>query len=209
MPRPASLTKAKIAAAALALADRDGLEGVSMRKLADTLGVGAMSLYNHIADKAELERLLLDAVVSDIAPPKPVGPWRQRIMVAMRGIRAALTRHPALVPLLLKRTTVSPAALRPIEEILAALKVGGFEGKAQLHAYHALLSYLTGAVLTDLNSALSLRRGRTTSTVTGEVLQLDPQAFPNLIACARLAHKSDSKEEFSYGLAALLAGLKP
>lgn len=209
MPRPATLTKAKIASAALALADRDGLDGLSMRRLAEALGVGAMSLYNHIADKAELERLLLDAVVSGIAPSKRRGSWRQRITAAMHGMRAALTRHPALVPLLLKRTTASPAALQPIEEILAALQAGGFEGKAQLHAYHALLSYLTGAVLTDLNGALSLRRGRTTATVAGEVLQLDPEAFPNLIACARIAGESDSAAEFDYGLMALLSGLKP
>ncbi len=125
LSRPARLTKEKIAAAALDLADREGLEALSMRRLAETLGVGAMSLYNHVQDKADLERLMLDVLVESIAAPKRTGSWQQRVKATMHAIRDALNRHPGLVPLLLKRTTASPAALRPIEEILTALSAGG------------------------------------------------------------------------------------
>lgn len=208
MPRPARISREQIGAAALALADRDGLEAVSMRAVAAALGVGTMSLYNHVRNKADLERLLLDAATASGAAPPPRGSWEVRAKSALRSIRVALERHPGVVPLLLKRPTTSEAALRPIEVLLAALHDGGFAGAALLRAYHVLFGFLTGFVLTDLTGALASRRGRSVSEVAAAVAGLDPGRFPNLTACARIAGRAKPGEEFEYGLDAVLAGLR-
>jgi len=208
MPRTVGLSRERIAAAALALADRDGLDALSMRKLANELGVGAMSLYNHVRDKADLERLLLNAVFEPMPEADSSASWEARAKAELRAVRAALERHPGLVPLLLKRPTTSEAAVRPIEALLAALHAGGFRGLALLRAYHTLFGFLTGFVLTDLTGALSIRNRRTTSDVAAAVHALDATRFPHLKACAELAVRADVGDEFEYGLAAVIAGLK-
>ncbi len=208
MPPAARLSREKIAAAALALADREGLDALSMRNVASALGVGAMSLYNHVRDKADLESLLLDAVFAPVKPASRNGNWEARAKASVRAIRTALNSHPSLAPLLLKRTTSSEAALQPIEDLLSALDVGGFKGRALLRAYHTLLGFLTGFVLTDLTGALSIRNQRSLPDVAKSVMDLDSTRFPHLRACAKMATQSKPGEEFEYGLSAVLAGLK-
>ena len=208
MPRPARISRETIAAAALAIADRDGLEAVSMRAVAAALGVGTMSLYNHVRNKADLERVLLNAAAAPVGKAEQGGPWETRVKSALRAIRTALERHPGVVPLLLKRPTTSEAALRPIEALLAALHDGGFRGAALVRAYHVLFGFLTGFVLTDLTGRLAARRGRAVSEVAAAVAELDPARFPHLIASAAIAPKAKPGEEFEYGLDAVLAGLR-
>lgn len=208
MPRP-GLSREKIALAALKLADRDGLEALSMRKLADALGVGAMSLYNHVRDKAELESLLLEKAFEAMPPIVRSGAWQHRVTQAATALRDAFSKHPGLTPLLLRRTTVSTTALQPIEEILAGLDAGGFKGTELLRAYHVVLAYLTGFLLTDLTGALAITRNRTTADVAGAVLQLDNTRFPHLTAIAQVAARSRSSGEFEYGLAVVIKGLRP
>jgi len=208
VPRPARISREQIATAALAIADRDGLDAVSMRSVAAALGAGTMSLYNHVRNKADLERLLLDAATAPGTAAAPRGSWEARTKAALRSIRAALERHPGVVPLLLKRPTTSEAALQPIEALLAALRDGGFAGTALLRAYHVLFGFLTGFVLTDLTGTLATRRGRSVSEVAAAVSGLDPARFPNLTACAKLAGRAKPGEEFEYGLDAVLAGLR-
>src|SRR6187455_2227551 len=140
-----------------------------MRSVAARLGVGTMSLYNHVRNKADLERLLLDAATAPAAAAAARGTWEARAKAVLRSIRAALERHPGVVPLLLKRPTTSEAALQPIEALLAALREGGFAGTALLRAYHVLFGFLTGFVLTDLTGAPATRRGRAVSEVAAAV----------------------------------------
>ena len=208
MPRPARISRDQIAAAALAIADQDGLEAVSMRSVAAALGAGTMSLYNHVRNKADLERLVLEAATAPGTAAAPRGSWEARAKAVLRSIRSALERHPGVVPLLLKRPTTSEAALAPIEALLAALREGGFTGTALLRAYHVLFGFLTGFVLTDLTGTLATRRGRSVSEVAAAVAGLDPARFPNLTACAKLAGRAKPGEEFEYGLDAVLAGLR-
>jgi AcrR family transcriptional regulator len=208
LPARSRLSREKIAAAALRIADAKGLEAVSMRNVAEALGVGTMSLYNHVRDKADLETLLLDVVSRPEKPSAKKGDWEARAKTAIRRIVAALNRHPSLVPLLLKRTTTSEAALQPIEELLSSLHDGGFKGKALLRAYHTLLSFLTGSILTDLTGTFSVGNARSAPDLAKSVMALDPARFPHLQACAKIAAQSKPGEEFEYGLSAVLAGLK-
>ena len=122
--------------------------------------------------------------------------------------RAARARHPSLVPLLLKRSTTSEKALQPIESLLSALHDGGFRGKTLLFAYHTLLGFLTGSLLTDLSGPLAIANGRTAPDLAQSILALDPKRFPNLQACAKLAGAAKPGEEFEFGLSTVMAGLK-
>src|SRR5688572_16051275 len=177
-----------------------------MRAVAAALGVGTMSLYNHVRNKADLERVLLNAAAAPVGKAEQGGPWDARVKSALRAIRTALERHPGVVPLLLKRPTTSEGALRPIEALLGALHEGGFRGAALVRAYHVLFGFLTGFVLTDLTGRLAARRGRAVSEVAAAVAELDPARFPPLIASAAIAPNAKPGEGVQYGLDAGPAG---
>ena len=101
MPRPRSLSHAQLASAALAVIDRDGLAGLSMRSVAKELGMSTMALYRYVDDREELERLVVDLVLDtvDTEAPGPGGHWHERIEVLVRRLRDAVAAHPEIVPL--------------------------------------------------------------------------------------------------------------
>jgi AcrR family transcriptional regulator len=207
MPRPAVLNQEKIAAAALAVIDRDGLAALTMRTLGGELGVAAMSLYNHVADRAALENLVAAAVVSGVdTTPSAADPMTEvkRLMMALRN---ALNAHPEAIPLILKRPTASESAMAPLEALLAALANGGFTGMTLLRAYHTLFGFLMGFVQADLTGPASTGQPATLSQVAAGVLRLPESRFPHLRACAAAAATSSSDAEFEYGLDAVLHGL--
>jgi AcrR family transcriptional regulator len=208
MPRAAVLDRETIATAALAVIDRDGLAALTMRCLGRELGVAAMSLYNHVTDRTELESLVVSAVMSSIdSTPVAADPMSEvkRLMMAMRD---ALNAHPEAIPLVLTRPTSSETALAPIESLLAALSAGGFTGLALLRAYRTLFGFLIGFVQADLSGPVSSGQPATMSHVAAGVLSLADTRFPYLRACASAAATSDSDSEFEHGLNAVLLGLK-
>lgn len=209
MPRPAVLSRDKIAVAALAVIDRDGLEALSMRSLGRELGVTAMSLYNHIADRVGLETLVAEAVVSgiDLSPEAAVAEPVDEVRRLMFALREALNAHPAAIPLILTRPTSSEAALAPIEALLEALAGAGFTGVDLLRAYRTLFAFLVGFAQADLAGPVSSGRPASLGQVAAGVLRLPEQSFPRLRECAVAANSSDSDSEFSHGLAAVMRGL--
>jgi AcrR family transcriptional regulator len=207
MPRTAVLNQEIIAAAALVVIDRDGLAALTMRSLGRELGVAAMSLYNHVADRAALESAVVSAVMSSIdITPVAADPMSEvkRLMVAMRS---ALNAHPEAIPLVLTRPTASETALAPIEALLAALSAVGFAGRALLRAYRTLFGFLVGFVQADLTGPVSSGQPATLSKVAAGVLDLPETSFPHLRGCATVAATSDSDSEFEHGLNAVLLGL--
>lgn len=209
MPRPAILSRERIAEAALTVIDRDGLAALSMRSLGRELGVAAMSLYHHVADRVALESLVAEAVVSgiDVTPaavaPDPADELR-RLMYALRG---ALNTHPAAIPLILTRPTSSAAALAPVEALLAALDRAGFARADLLGAYRTLFAFVVGFAQADLAGPVQSGRPATLDEVAAGVLRLPEDRFPLLRACAVAAGSSSSDAEFRYGLDAVLRGL--
>ncbi|WP_028933775.1 TetR/AcrR family transcriptional regulator C-terminal domain-containing protein [Pseudonocardia spinosispora] len=207
MPRPAVLSREKIAEAALRVIDRDGLAALTMRSLGRELGVAAMSLYNHVADRAGLESLVAEAVVSNIElgdVAADAGVEVRRLMVELRG---SLNAHPAAIPLILTRPTASEAALAPIEALLEALARAGFTGSDLLGAYRTLFAFLVGFAQADLAGPVSSGQPATLDEVAAGVLRLPEHAFPRLRACAVAAKTSTSDAEFDYGLTTVLRGL--
>jgi AcrR family transcriptional regulator len=209
VPRPSVLSRAKIAEAALAVIDRDGLAALSMRSLGRELGVAAMSLYNHVADRVGLESLVAEAVVSgiDLTPDAVAAAPGEEVRRLMYTLRDTLNAHPAAIPLILTRPTSSEAALAPIEALLEALARAGFTGLELLRAYRTLFAFLVGFAQADLAGPVSSGQPATLDEVAAGVLRLPEQSFPRLRACALTAETSSSDAEFSYGLAAVLRGL--
>ncbi len=149
----------------MALLRDEGLEAVSMRRVADRLGVAPNSLYAHVPDKAALVDDLIDAMLGGVATPTDDG-WRARIERVMRDSRRELLAHPDLVPFALVRQSVGPNALRLGEVTLEALHEAGIDGPAAVTGLQVLLVHTIGSAAfetgrtQDPDPAARGRRGR-------------------------------------------------
>ena len=149
----------------MALLREDGLDAVSMRRVADRLGVAPNSIYAHVADKAALIDELIDAMLAGVPTPTDDG-WRARIQRVMRDSRRELLRHPDLVPFALVRQSVGPNALRLGEVTLSALREAGLDGPEAVTGLQVLLVHTIGSAAfergraQDPEPAARRRRGR-------------------------------------------------
>ena len=133
--RRAGLTRDRVLGTAVDLADEEGLDGLSMRKLAKRLGVEAMSLYNHISGKERLLDGMVDLVFGEIEPPSIEKPWKEEMRRRAISTRAALKRHSWAVGLMEARANPGEANLRLHEAVLGCLRQAGFPMAAAIHAY--------------------------------------------------------------------------
>lgn len=138
------LRRERIMESAVALADRAGLEAVSMRAVAAELGVVPMALYKHVADKDDLVGGMIDTVVAAYPTPNPSGPWAARVRAAVLGARAAMLRHPWMRPAIESRHAPTPIVLGHMEAIGAAMRDGGLSTDLVHHAMHAMGSRIWG-----------------------------------------------------------------
>ncbi|MFJ7625328.1 TetR/AcrR family transcriptional regulator [Streptomyces sp. NPDC097595] len=143
--RPVPLDRERIVAAAVALADEGGLDGVSLRKVAARLNAGPMRLYGYISTKQELFDLMVDEVYAEILPPEPPGDWREALRTVARRTRDAALRHEWLADLLGGRPALGPNALAVGEATLAAL-AGLTDIDTALRAVETVNAYTTGAI---------------------------------------------------------------
>lgn len=201
MPRPRSLTQDRLAAAALAVIDRDGLDGLSMRTVAKELGMSTMGLYRYVADRDELEGLVVERVLSTVDPtPPPAGtPWPDRIEAMVRRLRASVGEHPAAVPLTVTHRHRLPGLLRWSESVLGIL-AEGIEGEQRVVALRGLIGYVVGAIQLEHLGSLA---GAGTATIA----ELPEEDFPYMTEAARHAPGIDAEREFFGGLAVYLRGL--
>lgn len=148
MPRE-TLSREKVLAAALRLADEHGLAGLSMRRLADSLHVEAMSLYNHVRNKGDLLDGLVGLTFASIPLPDPALPWDDRLRVLLRGAHQVLTKHPVVVRALADdhANPQSPGALRFIDAVLGALLDAGLDERDAARRYRSLFGLVFGSVL--------------------------------------------------------------
>ncbi|PJE96169.1 TetR family transcriptional regulator [Streptomyces carminius] len=204
MPRPRSLTPTRLATAALAVIDRDGLAGLSMRTVARELGVSTMALYRYVEDREQLEELVVELVLCAVeAEPPPADlPWRERIAILAGRLRDAVAAHPSAVPLTVLHRHTSPGVLRWSETVLAVLTEAGFDGERRVVALRALLGHVVGAIQLE-------HLGPLAGGGTAAVPELPAADFPHLAAAARDARHVGAGREFTGGLTALLRGLEP
>ena len=206
-------------AKAIALADRDGIETLSMRKLGHALGVEAMSLYNHVANKGELVAAMVDSVIEGFELPDDEPRWDAAIRRCAISAHDLLIEHPwagglALVPSDLR--VIGGPRVRYMEWLLRRLREAGFSARLAYSAYHTLDSHIFGFTLWQLGHANAARMLAPSGEENPErwaarlLEQLRPQ-FPYLAEHGDLhmaAGARDGRDEFEFGLDLILDGLK-
>ncbi|MEN9223110.1 MAG: TetR/AcrR family transcriptional regulator C-terminal domain-containing protein, partial [Thermostichus sp. BF3_bins_97] len=146
---PDPLSRERILQAALDLADAEGLEALSMRRLAQVLGVKAMSLYNHIANKDDLIDAMVDQVISEIEFPSPAPDWKTAMRQRAISAHQVLVRHAWATLPMVSRMNVGPAMLRYVDATLGCLREAGFSPEMADHAWNALDSHIYGFTLQE------------------------------------------------------------
>ena len=143
-PRRAPLSRDRVLRAAVALADDAGIESLSMRKLAEELGVVPMALYKHVAKKEELLDGMIDLVVGEIDPPVRGPDWKSAVRLRILSARRALLRHPWASRVLESRTNPTPMLLEYMDSMIGIFRAGGFSVDLTHHVMHAIGSRLLG-----------------------------------------------------------------
>ena len=190
--------------AAVELADREGIEAVSMRRLGAELGVEAMSLYNHVPNKAALLDGIVETVINDIDLPSEISDWRACIREMARSYRKSAVAHPNIVPLVATRPFNTVASLRPVEVGFEIFKNAGFEPEAALHAFRTLAGFVTGYSLAESGTFFGEANGE------GQLALEDIPAeeFPRLLEVGPYLKSTDHDEEFEFAIDVLLTGLE-
>lgn len=203
------LSKQRVLRAAVGLADRDGLASLTMRKLAHELGVGAMSLYYHVASKDDLLDGMVDVVYSEIEPPSSDGDWKTAMRRVAISARDALSRHRWAIPLMESRTRPGPANLRHHDAVIGRLREDGFSIELAVHAFSALDSYVYGFALQE--QTLPFETPEELAEVGESMLQqLPAHEYPHLAEIIVELMKSGYAfaNEFEFGLDLILDGLE-
>jgi AcrR family transcriptional regulator len=206
------LTLDHLVATALQIIDRDGIEALSMRRLAGTLGRDPMALYRHAKNKAAL----LDAVVEKVLAPLDIDAtdpdWAGQLRAVARDFRRLAVAHPHVVPLLVTLPSGTPLAmrprgtLRPLEAVLALLTRAGFTGADALHIYRAFFGFLYGHVINELQELVENPDEHDDVLRLG-LYRLPLAEFPILRSLASDLAAYDGATELERGLDILLAGL--
>jgi AcrR family transcriptional regulator len=138
------LTRDRVLSTAVALADQEGIESLSMRKLAQALDVVPMALYRHVANKDELLNALVDVIVGEIDPPIEGADWKTALRARILSARRALLHHPWASRLMESRTTPTPVVLSYMDSMIGMFRTGGFSLDLTHHALHAMGSRMFG-----------------------------------------------------------------
>jgi len=203
------LTRERVLQAATKLADQGGIEALSMRKLGQELGVEAMAVYYHFANKAEVVDGLVDLVFSEIEPPSAGGDWKAAMRQRAISLRDVLLRHRWAIGLMESRLHPGPASLGHHDAVLGSLRAAGFSIEMAAHAYSLLDSYIYGFALTMLN--LPFEDSEEVAEVARSMLEPFPaEEYPNMVAIIEHAMQPgyDFGDEFEYGLDLILDGLE-
>ncbi|MEV4218649.1 TetR/AcrR family transcriptional regulator [Nonomuraea sp. NPDC049725] len=204
------LSRELVLEAAIRVADRGGAEAITMRRVAQELGVEAMSLYHHVPNKDAILDGVVDAVFAAIELPRPGdGDWRAAIRARARSARAVLSRHSWALGLIDSRRRPGPATLRHHDAVLGVLREAGFSLPMAAHAVSLVDSYVGGFVLQEAN--LPLSTPAEVEDVAGDILEHLPDGLPYLremITGHALRPGYDYAEEFGYGLDLILDALE-
>lgn len=205
-PRADGLTIERIIEAALAVVDQDGLEALTVRRIASEFETGSASLYRHFSSREELLVLLVDHVIGDVRLPPARFRGRAKVEWLAVELRRVLMDHPELVSALRAAPLLGPNAMRGAESGLASLIESGYEPDVAVRAYLALVDYVLGTVFFDTRES-SRRLGR--GAASGERIDALPgEAFPTLRAHQAEFALPSQAEVFSFGLRAFLDGLE-
>jgi TetR/AcrR family transcriptional regulator, tetracycline repressor protein len=204
------LSRELIIKEALALLDEHGPGALSMRRLADRLGVAPTALYTHVRGKADLIDGLIDQVYAGLTlNPDPSGDWTQQLATLSQDVRDHLLAHPAVVPYALQQPGLGPHSLRLGEAIYEILRPAGFSDQAVVGTLYALLTYILGFV------ALEIPRAGTDPQTSDEFVRrlhaffaaLPPGEFPHTVHLAAQLARISTDDQFQFGIRTFIAGL--
>ena len=205
----APLNRERTLSVALAVADAEGIEAVTMRRLARELGVEAASLYHHVRGKEEILDGLVDLVFAEIELPEPSGRWREEMAKRARSARGVLRRHPWSIALLESRTSPGPATLRHHDATIGALRAGGLSIAETAHAYAVLDAFVYGFAVQE--SSLPFEGPDGAAEVAGPIMELMQAGdYPHLVEFATqhaMLPGYDFGAEFEVGLELVLDGI--
>ena len=210
-PRRTRLNRDRVLRAAVALADQTGTEGLSMRKLAEELGVVPMALYKHVANKEELLDGMIDIVVGEINPPVAGVGWKSAIRQRILSARQSLRRHPWAPAAIQSRADPTPVTLAYLDSMIGIFRSGGFSIDLTHHALHALGTRLLGFTPELFDDS----QGLDPQALQALVTQLKG-TFPRVVELAESVYHDaasvvgagcDDQFEFEFALDLLLDGL--
>ncbi len=204
------LSRERVLRQGVAFADENGIATLSMRKLGEALGVEAMSLYNHVANKDDLLDGMVDLVFSEIDLPSGGADWKTAMRQRAVSARHALSRHRWAIGLMESRTSPGPATLRHHDAVIGSLRKGGFSIEMAAHALSVLDAYIYGFALQE--ASLPFETPEETTEVAQTILrQLPADEYPHLIELAVehvLQPGYDYGDEYEFGLDLILDGLE-
>lgn len=198
------LTRERIVGTAIELIEREGVDAVSMRRIAAELGSGVMSLYNHVPSKDALLDAVAEQVMSGIDfSTDPEASWQDQVRHQARAFRQIARAHPRCTLVVVSRHNASPTGLRPIEHALATLRSAGFGGEEAVRIVRAFVAYIVGSLLREVTGAPSVAQpvpADQDETPGAGPHRLDPDEFPQVTSlAAELMHK-DHDADFEFGL---------
>ncbi len=211
-PRRVPLSKDRVLRAAVALADGSGIESLSMRNLAEELGVVPMALYKHVANKEQLLDGMIDVVVGEIDPPVHGTDWKSTVRQRILSARQALLRHPWASQVIESKKNPTPMVLEYMDSMIGIFRAGGFSVNLTHHVMHTIGSRVLGFTQELFNDS------RTVDPEMQEVMLREMGSkFPNVLAIAMAAsHEGESvvgpgcddQFEFQFALDLLLDGFE-
>jgi len=204
-PQGATLSRERVALAALAFLDSHGLDGLSMRRLARELGVGTMTLYHYFPSKRDLLDAVVEIAFRGEGLPPLEGPWRDRLRSLSLAGRAALSRHPSLVEIRARQPILQADALQFGEVGLGILEAAGFEREEAVKAFRLLFTYTLGFAILSPEAAEKEAR----DSARAALAALPPQFYPRLTEVVDEAAEAMAGDVvFDYGLERILDGLE-
>ncbi len=200
------LTRDKVLDAALRILDKGGPAALTMRSLAAAVGVEAMSLYNHVDDKADLLSGVVDRVLSGIAPPDPALPWFERLGLVARGIYEALVAHPALVLIIGSEQggPTDPQVLAGVDGLIAILEEGGLPPAERVNAFRGLLAMCFGFVVTHTLGLSTSKAAARKAWERSDAAKWTPEAYPHFARLVPQFFMTSAEDDFEFMLRAYL-----
>ncbi len=206
MPAAKKFTEDQLREAALAIVDEEGLAALTMRRLADALGTGAMTLYNYVDGRDGLEKLIVSAVMAEAAPPARHGKdWDEDVRAIATTLWQTVRRHPNVIPLVLSRRTEDPATLRSVEFLLEALAESGRSGFELLAAFRLVSAFIAGFAQSEVTGLLA--RSGSARELLADIEARTEGRLKRFAEIARVGIPGNPEREFQAGLRIVLAGL--
>ena len=198
-----ALSRESIIDAAVELFDAEGFDAITMRRLADRLGVGAMTLYTYFRTKEELLAALADRALAEVELPSNRMGWQRRTAEVFRSVRRVFLEHPELAQIVATQPIDGAIAYRGAEVVFAALEEAGLSDERAVSAFDALAAYTTGFVLRETARG---SRSEQTGRRLEQIRSLPADEYSHVVSLAGLLAARDTDRHFEDGLEAMIKG---